>query len=106
MAKHVMTARRRAALRKAQMASARKRRKGGSRKDRVRAHFKRNAGNYGAAAAYGTYIGAYSYIMYGDQIKRGAKNARRKITSNSKQRANPISRARTNRQFRKMVKNY
>ena len=117
--RYVMTARRKAALRKAQLASARKRRKG-----RVRAHLRKKHPNgklpngrhltYGqvyanravVAAGAAVYGGVYASLLYPGKATRAKNKVKASFTSTSRQRGNPVSRYRTNRQFKKMVKSY
>ena len=80
MARFVMTARRRAALKKAQLASARKRRKAGIKgeKNRRRAiertgRYKKAGGFYHIASDYRTSSGVYSRTRTGKKIKKKRK---------------------------------
>lgn len=75
--KHLMTARRKAALRKAQLASARKRRKGRVRKKasqlRHSPRIRRNVRRTAKTAAVAAVVGAYGVAAYGDYKRESHK---------------------------------
>ena len=131
MARYVMTARRKAALKKAQLASARKRRRGGRmsarqhrrsgmkqkygsrRKGLTKAQYKarkaRTNRRVAKGIAYGftaAYVGAAAYVVAPNTTTAAARQVKRAVKpySNPKKAIRRVKTYRTNRQFNKIIK--
>lgn len=131
MARYVMTARRKAALKKAQLASARKRKRGGRmsprqhrrsgmkekygsrRKGLTKAQYKarkvRTARRVTKGAVYGftaAYVGAAAYAMAPNTTTAAARRVKGTIKpyNTPKKAIRKVKAARTNRQFNKIIK--
>lgn len=99
MARHVMTARRRAALRKAQMASARKRRG----KKRTPAQINRRNKRIATGLYVGTYAAVYGGLFYALTTPADRKAAKNLVKNKTSRSVRSVRNFNTNRKFKKIM---